>query len=220
MPTTFSVSSAALRLVAPHVSSEESRPILNGLFLEFGGVMVATNGHTLGAIDAAHNAPESLLLRGDWSKVAKDKGRTASDLNCYAADSLGWVTVTVTGETFVAVNQTTGNAITGRVCEGPYPYWRNVVPTTAPETTPAAFGVDPSLLMKFAPPGTSGPRAVGLYLASRDDRAIRVTRSDAPRFVGIIMPCRLIDPPVLWNNDWWRSTPAPVTVTPETPTDA
>lgn len=213
MPTTFTVSSACLAMVAPHRSPDESRPTLNNLCLEAGGVMVATSGHTIGAIDGAHDAPTTLLLAGDWLKVAKDKGRAARpDLQCHAIGKPGNVTVTLSddGLSFVAVNVTSGVAITGRVDSSTFPNWRQCIPADAPdkEKCPTSFAVNPHYLELFAPGTAKNPRPIALHFTGGAERAIRVTRPDAPRFVGVIMPCRDREE-TPWGNDWWR-TPAAV----------
>lgn len=212
---TFSVSSAALRLVAPHVSPEASRPVLNGLYLELGGVMVATNGCTLAALPDSHNAPASLLLAGPWHKVAKDKGRAASDLHAYATGAVGWVTVTLDGEgRFTAVNNTTGNAISGEVLAYTYPNWRQVIPRTVPDTTPSAVALDPRLLALFDDTtGKYDAAVVSLHFGARDRDPIRVSRKAFPRFVGLIMPCN--NPQPLPTEEPWHLAPVAV-VAPET----
>lgn len=105
-------------------STEESRPILNGVLweAESGKVqLVATNGHRL-ARASAGTAPT------DWPEDGVIVGPTALDLIAKAAKGAGVVRVGRSGN---HMGFEVGDAtIYTRLIEGPYPRYRQVIPSS------------------------------------------------------------------------------------------
>lgn len=184
----FSLSAEAVLACLPHISTEESRPILQAIRVEPSGLMVATQGHTLmvwqDAIISSTKPTEPVSLqfidadaRSMVKRLAKNADKKAPMLGITVrrAES-GWL-LRVDTEMMVCP-----------FAEGPYPDWRQVLPNEASrkqraERPVSAIGVNPEYVAKF--PAQSLTLAFG-----GDDRAIMV-RSANPSWFGLLMPMRI-----------------------------
>ena len=141
--TLFSVPAGTLaalaKPVAPSASTEESRPILNGVLLEVGAVtgegdaatrtvrMVATNGHRLALTDTAFTGEAA----GAASPAAQEIILTPKVLaligSVFAPNES--VAVAVAPEQNQIVVRGAATTVIGRTIEGPFPPYRQVIPT-------------------------------------------------------------------------------------------
>lgn len=110
--------------VAFAVSTEHSRPILNGVLIEVRSSalrFVATNGHRLATATATLSEPAA----GDADLIVPPRALDA--LTRLASE--GTVHLTWTDNHISA--ETDGGSVQARLIEGPYPNWRQVVPESA-----------------------------------------------------------------------------------------
>ena len=168
-----SINAAALLAVLPHVSTEASRPIINGFLLRRDGLAIATNGHTLAAHRNAHDVGQDVILQPTKELIALAKKAAKVELPLEVAiDSTRTATVTACGM-----------SLTVDVVEGPFPNVSQVFPK---ELTPLpAIKLDPKLLAKF-------PGNTALYF-SGDSKAILVFDETNEDFIGLLMPMRRIN---------------------------
>lgn len=191
----------ALRSVLPHVSTEASRPILNGVLLEPAGVVVATNGKTL----AAHRFAASGVTRPTILAFPKLPAK---------ADTLEFAMPMVySREPIVArVLAASGlelDRVILREVEGPFPPWRNVFPASDAKPIPA-IGIDPELVARFAVKGGKALEPVALEFFHAES-AVRVTYPNNADFAGLIMPIRLtVTPDTGWvaRSAAWEPVPS------------
>lgn len=187
----FSLSPEAVLACLPHISVEESRPILQAIRVEPSGLMVATQGHTLmvwqDAIISNAKPTEPLSLqfidadaRSMVKRLAKNAQKKAPLLGITVrrADAGGWL-LRVDTEMMVCP-----------AAEGLYPNWRQVLPAADARAVRAerpvtAIAVNPEYVAKF-------PTSSLTFAFGGDDRAILV-RSAHPSWFGLLMPMRLID---------------------------
>ncbi len=184
------ISAPALRIVAPHISEDPSRPILGGVSVETSGTIVATDGKTLCAhqhgATVADSAPGSVapvivrfrrireaLARKVETVEVDTVGRGAADIVARLEDARG----VLIGTTLVDI------------VDGPYPLWRGVVPSVDrdPVAIPA-IGVDPNLVARFGtfPGGSNGGAAH--FRFTGQESAILVTHPHRTDMIGLCMP--------------------------------
>jgi hypothetical protein len=185
------ISAPALRIVAPHISEDPSRPILGGACVEPSGVIVATDGRTLCAhqhgatiddFDSGSVAPvivrfrrirEALARKVETVEVEVSSNRGAADIVARLEDARG----VLIGTTLVDI------------VDGPYPLWRGVVPSVDrdPVAIPA-IGVDPNLVARFGtfPGGSNGGAAH--FRFTGQESAILVTHPHRTDMIGLCMP--------------------------------
>jgi hypothetical protein len=91
MTTIAIIHATALRYVLPHVSKEESRPILNGMYCEPSGVIVATGGHTLCMhARAVEGLSRPMILR--FEKVASVTAKKVDHITFTVTDAPDYAT--------------------------------------------------------------------------------------------------------------------------------
>lgn len=188
----FTVSAAALRNVRPFTSTEESRPILNGILIEASGAMCATNGHVLLARAPGHPDDEMPPARDVIVRLDKAVPRWAE-----------WATVTDVDDVpthhevalVVKVWNEKGKVdyISAKEIPGPFPNWRAVMPRTA-SATASLPPVDPRYLERFA---VEGCETVRFFAGKDPERPVRVVFAGRPEYVGLLMP-KLCDE---WSAD-------------------
>lgn len=187
------ISAPALRIVAPHVSEDPSRPILGGVSVETSGTIVATDGKTLCAhqhgatvadSDSGSIAPVIVRFRRIRDVLARKvetvevdtDGRGAADLVARLEDARG----VLIGTTLVDI------------VDGPYPLWRGVVPAVDrdPVAIPA-IGVDPNLVARFGtfPSGKSG---AAHFRFTGQESAVLVMHPHRTDILGLCMPYKYV----------------------------
>ena len=199
--STVTLSVRALRYVLPHVSTEASRPILNGVLLEPAGVIVATNGKTL----AAHKTACSGVTRPIILALPKIAAKADTlEFAMPDADSSNPIVARV-----IAYNGMELERIILREVEGPFPSWRNVFPASDAKPVPS-IGVDPELVARFYVKGAKSLESIALEFFAPES-AIRVTYPKNDNVAGLIMPVRI---PVTPDTGWvsrsaaWETVPA------------
>lgn len=184
----FTLYPDALLACLPHVSGQSRgdtfRPILEGVFLDKCGAVIATDGKSLGVWRLGHTAPEDVILQLDpkrfatWARKVK-KHRTLDPV----------FTVQVQG-VHTAIISHGGESVSVRVVEGPFPNYLQVFPGSSAEWVARSFySFRPDYLERFAWAESvilSGPSAAG--------KAIVVRANDSngeavKNFVGLLMPC-------------------------------
>jgi len=189
------ISAPALRIVAPHISDDPSRPILGGVSVETSGVIVATDGKTLCAhrsgatiadSDSGSVAPvivrfrrirDVLARKVETVEVDVGNNRGAADIVARLEDARG----VLIGTTLVDI------------VDGPYPLWRGVVPSVdrEPVSIPA-IAINPDLIGRFStfPGGTTGGAAH--FRFTGQESAILVTHPHRTDIIGLCMPCKYV----------------------------
>ena len=187
------ISAPALRIVAPHISEDPSRPILGGVSVETSGTIVATDGKTLCAhqhgatvadSDSGSVAPVIVRFRRIREALARKVetvevdtvGRGAADIVARLEDARG----VLIGTTLVDI------------VDGPYPLWRGVVPAVDREPVAiAAIGLDPNLVARFGtfPSGKSG---AAHFRFTGQESAILVTHPNRTDVIGLCMPFKYV----------------------------
>ena len=129
---------ALAKPVASCVSSEESRPILNGVLFEVGKAegsgadakrtvrMVATNGHRLGLSETTLTGDQAGAVNPDAVELIL----TSKVLGLVAAVFTGdeSVTIATTPDKNAIVIKGATTTLSARIIEGPYPNYRQVLP--------------------------------------------------------------------------------------------
>jgi len=188
------ISAPALRIVAPHISEDPSRPILGGVCVEPSGVIVATDGKTLCAHQSGATVADSesgcivpvivrfrrireALARKVETVEVDTNGRGAADLVARLEDARG----VLIGTTLVDM------------VDGPYPLWRGVVPSVDrdPVAIPA-IAINPDLIGRFStfPGGTTGGAAH--FRFTGQESAILVTHPQRTDIIGLCMPYKYV----------------------------
>lgn len=189
MTRTICLNANDLRNVLRFASDEESRPILNAVCIEAGGVFVATNGHTLLAVapDSADNEckypANDILLR---FPKAPPVWATHASLDIVDSAKYGDV-VTVTYHKPNTSKQAHGVAY---LVEGPYPKWRRALSGERRPDAPIP-PITGELLAQFAFPTDSKQMGVKLTAGATEASAVTVRVGDV-RYFGLIMPLRSI----------------------------
>lgn len=182
MPT-ITISADALRLVLPHLSSEESRPTLGTLLVESSGAIVATNGHTLAAHDqAASNVPRDMTVR-----FHKPREAMARKVDRVEIDTDGSPTAHgIAARLFDRVGKLIGATLCD-ITDDRFPDWRAVVPSGDP--TPCAF-----LGLKIEDVGERFAAWGPLHCAFTGPTSpVMVCPDNHPDLFGLWMPVRLPD---------------------------
>lgn len=189
MPFAFTVSASALRDLRPFTSTEESRPILNGILIEHTGAMCATGGHVMLARAPEHSDTMRPPARDVIVRLSKAVPKWADVAEISDVRDMPLVSV-FDAPLLVKVSNAKGKVeyITAVEVAGPFPNWRNVMPRHASATAPLP-PVDPKLLERFA---VEGCRAVRFFADanSPETRAVRVAFEGRPEYVGVLMPRR------------------------------
>ena len=175
------VSVPALRSVLPHVSTEASRPVLNGVLLEPAGVVVATNGKTL----AAHKFAVSGVTRPIILAFPKLPAKAAT-LEFAMPDRIDIAPIVAR---VLAASGLELDRVILREVEGPFPAWRNVFPASDAKPIPAIC-IDPELVARFVVKGGKALESVLLEFFEPQS-AVRVTYANNADFAGLIMPIRI-----------------------------
>lgn len=167
------INATALLAVLPHVSTEASRPTINGVFLRRDGLAIGTNGHTLAAHRNGHDVRQDVILLPTKELTALVKKAAKAELPLeIVIDNTHTATVTACGMSLAV-----------HIVEGPFPNVSQVFPK---EFTPIpVIRLDPKLLAKF-------PGNATLYF-SGDSKAMLVLDDTNPDFVGLLMPLRRTD---------------------------
>ena len=180
----FTVSAASLRDARPFTSTQESRPILNGILIESTGTIVATDGHTMlvqagGTADAETAPARDVIIRLDkaipkWAEFVHIEIPDSPAANC--------------ADVPLVLKVTSGKGkvdyITAAEVAGPFPNWRQVLPRTASATAPLP-PVNPALLDRFA---IEGCGAIRMFADDNPSRPVRVAFDGRPKCIGILMP--------------------------------
>jgi hypothetical protein len=187
MPRTITLHAAALRYVLPHVSTEESRPTLHGVFIEPSGLAVATNGHTLGVHRTAaepHNAPALLRFR-EPRKLTAAKVETIAVTLPDAPDAPA--AVTLYGK--LGICDVVGATFADMMDPRDFPAWRHVYRPREDGQPVPSIGLDPALADRFA---VGVGRQTGKVSLAFDGLtgAVLVRYPDEPNALGLWMPCR------------------------------
>ena len=195
------VSVPALRSVLPHVSTEASRPILNGVFLEPAGVVVATNGRTL----AAHKFAASGVTRPVILAFPKLPAKAATlEFPMPENGDSTPIVARVLSASGLELDR-----VILREVEGPFPTWRNVFPASDAKPIPA-IGIDPELVARFTVKGGKALEPVALEFFHAES-AVRVTYPNNADFAGLIMPIRVnVTPDTGWvaRSAAWEPIPS------------
>lgn len=185
MPFHFTVSAAALRDLRPFTSTDESRPILNGILIESTGAMCATNGHVMLARapehpDAMRPPARDVIVR--LSKAIPKWAEFAEISDVPDVPSVAFQEAPLV----VKVWNDRGKVdyIPATEVAGPFPNWRAVMPRQASASAPLP-PVDPRLLERFA---VEGCEAVRFFADENPGRAVLVAFDGRPEYVGILMP--------------------------------
>jgi hypothetical protein len=184
------ISAPALRIVAPHISEDPSRPILGGVSVETSGTIVATDGKTLCAhqhgatiadSDSGSVAPVIVRFRRIRDVLARKVETVEVDVgsNRGAAD----IVARLEGARGVLIGTTLVDVV-----DGPYPLWRGVVPAVDRDPVAiAAVGIDPNLLARFGTfPAKLGSSAH--FRFTGQESAILVTHPVRSDIIGLCMP--------------------------------
>jgi len=184
MSFSFTIPAVSLRNVRPFTSTEESRPILNGILIESTGALCATNGHVMLAVapgaDGTTSAPaRDVIIR--LSKAVPKWAEFAEFADVPDAPAANYADVPLV----VRVSNGKGKVdyIPAVEVAGPFPNWRAAMPRHVSATAPLP-PVDPGLLDRFAIEGCNTIR----FYAENMSRAVRVAFSDRPGYVGVLMP--------------------------------
>lgn len=168
-------------MLAPFVSTEETRFYLNGIFVQRhetlpGCMLIATDGHVLGAVydpdaESTRDAiwPVTKALAAACGKPGNKDGTVEFD----------GARATLFDPAQIAQH----TALSARI-DGDYPNWRLVVPEPPKKNTGAAW-FNPEILGRFARVG----KPVRLQ-AARPDSAVLVRVHAVPEFLGVVMPMR------------------------------
>lgn len=188
--------------VMPFRSREANRPILQGVYLDPSGVIVATTGGVMGCEGNGHTLAAGPILDVDdkvvqaWLKEVARRFRSADSAP---------VSITAEGEAVTLEDPACGR-VTVRTIEGPYPYWRNIVPAAenmAPDTLDrrATLALNHKYLGLF--PVDRPNFAPVLHFTSGKGGVMAVTVPKHRDFVGFIMPCRVDTAPTWAGLDAW-----------------
>lgn len=200
-------------------STEETRYYLRGACLEPTGAIVATDGHTIFAGNAAHDPDkfrselaETVIIpfNKDLLKACKAKSRNNFDrylvLEHGPKGSLSFTARVIDGnlEDVLAETPTLVSFTLERACfiDGTFPDWRRVVPDMpeAPIACVPAFNAD--YVAKFASVASPGQRTpIVRLIPTTDELGPMLVDLDRPDAVGIFMPARL-------HNETLASVPA------------
>jgi hypothetical protein len=195
MPRTITIHAAALRYVLPHVSTEDSRPTLHGVYIEPSGLAVATNGYTLGVHRTAaepHDAPALLRFR-EPRKLTAAKVETIAVTLPDAPDSsvlsVPDVPVAVTLYGKLGACDVVGATFADMMDPRDFPTWRNVYRPREDGQPVPSIGLDPALADRFA---VGVGRQTGKVSLAFDgaNGAVLVRYPDEPNALGLWMPCR------------------------------
>lgn len=201
MATTVTLSVRALRYVLPHVSTEASRPILNGVLLEPAGVIVATNGKTLVAHKFAYSGVTRPIILA-FPKIAAKADTLAFTMP--ETDIPSPIVARVLAASGMELER-----IILREVEGPFPNWRNVFPASDAKPVPS-IGVDPELVARFYVKGAKSLESIALDFFAPGS-AIRVSYPKNDDVAGLIMPVRIpITPDTGWvvRSAAWEPVPS------------
>lgn len=200
MPT-ITILADALRFALPHVSTEERRPILNGLLVEPSGVICATNGHSMLAYrHAATGATAPVILAFAKPTEVTKKAVHSITLEVPEADANGNVRA-VTG--IVATVRDMFEHPIGvtlvDIVEGPFPYWRQVFPRPDQEAVSTDYiGFSPAVAARFNK-SSDKPYHMTLY---GPQRAVVVQWAHDGNALGLWMPCVPYERKPLPTPDW------------------
>lgn len=207
MTTTLAVfSTDALRYVLPHVSKEESRPILNGAYFEPSGIACATSGHTLcmykGAVTGL-TRPIILRIEKPASVTARKVDHITAEIPD-APDYSAHILLTLRS----AYGQVLAVAVAYEV-EGPFPNFRQVLPTGDPSDL-ARIALDPAKLNRFS---VADQQAITLDFYG-EHKAVGVRYPNNACAYGLIMPIRTMDQTTPsatwpWQSETWGPAPTP-----------
>lgn len=174
------IKALALAKALPHVAKEESRPIMCCVLLRRDGVLVASDGHTMVAYRNAHDLTTDTLLEG--SRELLSLANKVSGIKARRPDADLGLAVEI-GETGLAEVRFGPTAIGVAVLRGEvYPHHSMLFPQDLKPID--EIGIDPKLLAKFG-------EQVWLYFTGTE-RAVVVRTAD-PDFIGLLMPCRVVD---------------------------
>lgn len=185
MPFHFTVSAAALRDLRPFASTEESRPILNGILVESTGAMCATNGHVMLARAPEHPDTMRPPIRDVVVRLSKAVPKWAEFADISDVPDVPSVSFQ-DAPLVVKVWNAKGKVdyIPASEVAGPFPNWRAVMPRNASAGAPLP-PVDPRSLERFA---VEGCQAVRFFADASATRAVLVAFDGRPEYVGILMP--------------------------------
>lgn len=190
------------------VSTEESRPILQGVQLErretTHGTACATNGHALVAGRwALENDGTRELVFPDGEIIVPFVKLSAIGIGAKAMDSalvvltssdergdwkaITWHVSALVKARYSNAMETTGRTVAVREIEGPFPNWRQVVPTGDPIPS-ATFGFNPDVLAQAC--DVLGKCTLTLYGVERGMIA-RPTHTDGFQAFAMAMPLRV-----------------------------
>lgn len=206
MPEAIINASALLRIL-PFVSTEGSRPVLNGIYLDPSGCIVATNGHILGCEGSAHTVRSEKGVILDVSSktvIAFLKAATKG-----SKDTDEWVNIEGDGSVYTLAS--VDGSVTAATIEGHYPDWRQVVPTgdlPADKETGLAprvdrVGFNQAYLKRF--PASKFTGSLCFRFPENNKRATVVLSSEFPGFFGLIMPLKVDHYPTWKGMKEWEA---------------
>lgn len=220
MPRTLTIHADALRYVLPHVSTEESRPNLQGVLFEPTGLAVATNGYTLGAHrHATEPHARAVVLR--FHEPRKLLASKVDTITVEIPDALdadgahGWnLPVTLYGK--LGASHAVGATFADMLDASGFPLWRTVYRPATDPTPVASIGLDPELAARFTV-GAKGYAAKISVTFDGASGAALVRYPSQPDALGLWMPCR--DIVTGSAADAWRDLIAPPARAPEPATE-
>lgn len=184
------IDAPALRRAQTCVTTEESRPILRGVYIETSGVMVATDGRVLLAQRFAASPCKRDALLTIPATLLKDKKahsvHVTLPLTAPTSGEDAEVLVEVFSEKGLSLAKGFGQEITG-----PFPNWRQVMPAAGSQRVSAGIAtLDAKYMARFA---SFQPKDVPVHMAMTagavDGSAVLVTFHAFPDAVAVVMPC-------------------------------
>ena len=181
----------ALQAVLPHVSDDESRPMLKHVFLRAGGTAIATNGHTLGAHHVAHDSLDDVLMK--FPKGAATVLRQAAKRG---------YPVIVDTETKIAQCFEISKTFVVEIHEpaSAFPKFLQVLPSTKEKFHAiGAISLNTEYMMRFGEKAT--------FYFNAPDRPVVVQTFGDPHFYGLLMPLRSQDDELAEESVWSKGVP-------------
>lgn len=215
---TLLINAAALRYVLPHVSSEESRPMLTGVLVKETGTIAATNGKTLAThLNAATVDPGYGRSAGSvvlsFHKPKSVIARNVHTVSVALEDGSDTATVTLLNDKGQPVGVTLATVRDAR----DFPNIDNLLAGVGERVTEGGkplprIALDPELLSLFSvtPSKYDNPHPVELIFSDARSSVLVLWQRN-PDALGLIMPCQ---PTKEEELTIWRDTAEAITGTP------
>lgn len=198
MTKTVWFTQAQLKAVAPFMSSEQNRYYICGVYCDPAGVMVATDGHKLGAVKAAgvmNNEAQGYIIPASAVKQAAKLKQARGQAIFFSYDGQALKAYQVQSGLEELANSGKLSGITGadlmtiaaQAINGTFPDWRRVIPTTDPKEGAPVVSLNAGNLEAFA---VEGERAKIVSVVSTAREGVFLVLNSNKDFVGVIMAYR------------------------------